>query len=93
MRDNARLMAITCGTFVLLVGILAVLVVLGRDIGSITSLIVTALVPTVTSLIALERSERAREEISEISEVDPSATREGRYKDDETEGDAPTTPL
>lgn len=60
-------MAIACATLVLLVSIIAVLAALGKDTATLTSLVVTAVIPTITSLVALDTAGRTRQQLRTLT--------------------------
>ncbi len=63
MRTTHVTIAIVCATLVAITAILAWLTAAGHDIQGIASVIVSAIVPTIASLIAVDQAARARSEL------------------------------
>ena len=67
MRTTHITIAIVCATLVAITAILAWLTAAGHDIQGIASVIVSAIVPTIASLIAVDQASRARAELEGLA--------------------------
>lgn len=77
MRTTHITIAIVCATLVAITAILAWLTAAGHDIQGIASVIVSAIVPTVASLIAVDQASRARAELEDLSSNQKGQEHEG----------------
>ncbi|MFE9235212.1 hypothetical protein [Cellulosimicrobium funkei] len=69
MRTTHITIATVCATLVAITAILAWLTAAGHDIQGIASVIVSAIVPTIASLIAVDQASRARAELEGLTSL------------------------